>query len=891
MVVRPGGTLSHYRIVAKIGEGGMGEVYVAEDTKLSRRVALKVLPPAVASDPERRGRFEREAKAVAALTHPNIVTIHSIEEADGVHFLTMELVDGKRLTDLLPKGGMGLSRLLEVGLAMTEAMSAAHRKEITHRDLKPDNIMVGEGGRLRILDFGLAKLKEETSGPLAGSHLPTRAVQTEDGRILGTVAYMSPEQAEGKPIGPRSDVFSIGIILYEMATGERPFKGDSRLSILSSILRDNPVLVTELNRELPRHLGRIIKRCLAKDPERRYGNARELYNDLLELKEEIDSGEIQPVSAAEGRPRRAGAGRRRMAPVAVGLAALAVAAAAVLLLRGRGVFQSPALPPIEADFTQLTQLPGEETRPSLSPDGRMLAFASRAEGDWDIYFQVVGGETTINLTEDSKADDDWPVFSPDGSRIAFVSTREGGGIFVMGSTGESVRRLTESGFSPAWSPDGKEVVFSSEGFTTPSQRQGTGELRVVNVETGMIREIPCELDAVQPAWSPHGRRIAFWGLRAGGGQRDIWTIPAAGGKAVEVTHDAPTDWDPVWSPDGRFLYFCSNRSGSMNFWRAPIDEESGRLEGPPQAVTTGVAGSTFLTIASDGKRMAYVSDEREVNLTRVAFNPAGATVAGEPAGITRGANILPFLSLSADGEWLVSTTGRGQEDLTLMRVEGTGRRQLTSDTAKDRGSVWSSDGTRIAFYSDRSGKYEIWTIHPDGSGLQQLTETGGLTLYPVWSPDGSRMAIETSVEKKETVVVFDPRRGWKDQTPETLPFFGSAEAYFEPWSWSPDGKWLAGTLRAGVTGTRGIALYSFESRQYRKLTDTGEYPNWLNDSRRLLFTHQGKIFVTDMKTGAVREIFSVLPDTIAFVRVSRDNHTLYFTRATSENDIWMITLK
>ena len=296
-----GKTLSHYKILEKLGSGGMGEVYVAEDTKLHRNVALKILPPEMASE-ERRHRFEREAQAIAALNHPNIVTVFSVEESEGVHFITMELVQGKTLSELIPKKGLPLNKFFEIAIPLADAVSAAHEKGIVHRDLKPDNLMVSDEGRLKILDFGLAKLRQEFAQE-GISELPTQSA-TQEGRILGTVAYMSPEQAEGKTVDHRSDIFSIGIILYEMATGERPFKGDTTASILSSILRDKPASVTELNPDVPRDLSKIIRHCLVKDPEDRYQTAKDLRYELKELKQEVESGEVvEGVRAAAPRSK------------------------------------------------------------------------------------------------------------------------------------------------------------------------------------------------------------------------------------------------------------------------------------------------------------------------------------------------------------------------------------------------------------------------------------------------------------------------------------------------------------------------------------------------------------------------------------------------------------
>ena len=291
-----GKTLAHYKILEKLGEGGMGEVYLAEDTKLKRRVALKILPPGMASDEARLERFQREAETVAALDHPNIVTLHSVEEADGVHFLTMSYVDGQRLDQIIPEGGLTLERIFDIAVPLADALSAAHEKGITHRDLKPANIMVNEEGRLKVLDFGLAKLHE--GSPVAtGEDEPTRAL-TQEGLVVGTVPYMSPEQVEGKGVDHRTDIFSFGILLYEMATGRRPFGGENSAQVVSSLLRDDPASVAEVKTDLPFHLSRIARHCLEKDPKRRFQSALDLRNELETLKQEVASGQIRPASSS-----------------------------------------------------------------------------------------------------------------------------------------------------------------------------------------------------------------------------------------------------------------------------------------------------------------------------------------------------------------------------------------------------------------------------------------------------------------------------------------------------------------------------------------------------------------------------------------------------------------
>jgi serine/threonine protein kinase/tetratricopeptide (TPR) repeat protein len=325
-----GKKLGHYEIVASLGRGGMGEVYLARDTKLGREVALKLLPPAVQADPARRARFEREARTVAALNHPHVITLHAVEEADGRTFLVMEYVDGCTLEDEIPAGGLPVRRFFDLALALSGAVAAAHAKGITHRDLKPANVMIDAQDRLKVLDFGLAKLLQEPfrepSAPSGDETLPADvAAVTREGMIVGTVAYMSPEQAEGKPVDSRSDVFSLGILLYQMATGQRPFGGDSQLSTLTAVLRDDPPPVVDIRPEMPRQLARIVRRCLEKDPHRRYESARGVYYDLQILREELDSRELsQSQFVAATSPAARTTRNRRVGPALIAVAAVAL---------------------------------------------------------------------------------------------------------------------------------------------------------------------------------------------------------------------------------------------------------------------------------------------------------------------------------------------------------------------------------------------------------------------------------------------------------------------------------------------------------------------------------------------------------------------------------------
>jgi Tol biopolymer transport system component len=537
-------------------------------------------------------------------------------------------------------------------------------------------------------------------------------------------------------------------------------------------------------------------------------------------------------------------------------------------------------------FTQLTDQPGREVYPSLSPDGKLFVYASPTSGNWDIYLQRVGGSNPINLTQKSSRDETNPVFSPDGEQIVFVSDREGGGIFLMGATGESVRRLIDSGYDPAWSPDGKEIVMSTELIDGSSRGSGIGQLWAVNIATGQNRLIANGgTDAVQPHWSPHGHRIAYWGLRTGG-QRDIWTIPAGGGEPVAVTNDLFVDWNPVWSPDGKFLYFISDRSGNMNVWRVPTEEQTGEALGPPEAVTTPSPNSMYISFSRDARHIAYVQVTSRISIMKASFDPVTGTVVGQPTWITQGTKRAHDPVVSPDGEWVAFQSVEGnQEDIFVIRQDGTDRRQLTDDLYKDRAPRWSPDGRRIVFYSDRSGHYELWTMNLDGSALQQLTHASGPAVTrPVWSPDGTQIAYH----QEGGPFIMDLGKPWKEQVLQAVPPISGSQSSITVWSWSPDGRALAGWQEGKDVG---IFLYWLALGQYEQISQFGGWPVWMSDHRRLLFTDYGKLYVVDSRSKRVREIFSLAAHTIGRCALSGDDRLLCLNVAEEGSDIWLMELK
>jgi Tol biopolymer transport system component len=355
-----------------------------------------------------------------------------------------------------------------------------------------------------------------------------------------------------------------------------------------------------------------------------------------------------------------------------------------------------------------------------------------------------------------------------------------------------------------------------------------------------------------------------------------------------VTNDQAIEGNPVWSPDGKYLYFVSDRAGSMNLWRVPIEEQTGKVTGLPEAVTTPSAYSAQLSFSLDGRRMVYSQILSRGNLQQVGFDPDKETITGQPAWITQGSKWANTPNISPDGEWLAFDSQRSkQDDLFVIRRDGTGLRQLTDDLHKDRQPRWSPEGKRIAFFSDRTGKWEIWIMNADGSGLKQLTYAPGVVVNPQWSPDGKRIVYRNSGDSPSIIQVDET---WTEQTPQFLPHMSDLIDWV-PWSWSPDGQKLAGTgLRAGIRG--GILVYNLNSQQYEKLIDFGVHPVWLSDSRRLLFEHQSKLYLIDSQSKKVRELLSVAPNEFGIgVTISRDERQLYFSLVTTEADIWLVNLE
>ncbi len=908
-----GHKIGNYEILALIGAGGMGEVYLARDARLDRQIALKILPAQFTQDPAQVERFEREARAASALNHPNIITIHEIGQEGDLHFIATEFIEGRTLREIIANERIQLRESLAIVIQIAGALQAAHAAGVVHRDVKPENVMARGDGLVKLLDFGLAKPAEGDCGlriadcglrvdktpnldfesTVERTHKsairnPQSAIpqRTDPRMLMGTLAYLSPEQARGDKVDHRTDVFSLGVTLYEMVAGARPFSGANSGDILDAILNrePEPIAIGESSAELYRIIGRALK----KDRRARYQNAGDLRDDLQRLARQIEAAE-ETGFGKKSRPRWWSGALTKEAALA---AVIAVAIVAWVVWRAvaskPGDVSTPGPSPwIDAVSTKLTGYPGHEMFPSLAPDGRSFVFSRYRDNQYDIFLQRVGEAEARNLTADSNEDDWMAAFSPDGSRIAFRSERDGGGVFLMDADGGNLRRLTKEGFNPAWSPDGKEIVYATSAANSPHARNNArSRLLAINVETRERRliDIGSGKDAVQPSWSPNGARIAYWGLRDT--DRDIWTVPAAGGEPAPVTNDEATDWNPVWSPDGKYLYFASDSHGAMRFWRLPIDQTTGRVIGEREAVTGAGAESWHPTFSRDGKRLAYVNYIVKENIQRVMFDPQKGAIVGAMTPITSGERRVTAPELSPDGQWLAFYTfGSPQEDLFVARRDGSESRQLTNDRRRDRVPRWSPDGKRIAFYSDRSRNYEIWAIYLDGGGLRRLTNCApNNCFYPAWSPDGTRLAFYKA-GVNTFITELDKQSG--GQTP--LPSRTDDEGHFELWSWSPDGQKLAGVWQAGKSS--GVFTYSLAMRRYERITDFGSDPVWLSDNYRLLFIFRHKLYLVDTRAKRPHEILSPAPLRVSLATPSRDDRQIYISVISPESDIQMLSLK
>ena len=879
-----GKTLGRYKVEKLLGAGGMGEVYLAFDSVLNRKFALKILPAEYVADDDRLQRFRREAQTVSALNHPNIVTIYDVGSFEDLHFIATEYIEGKTVRTLIDEG-LSLNDTIAIISQTAEALAAAHQKNVVHRDIKPENIMVRPDGYVKILDFGLAKLVENNPHP-AGSDF----LKTQKGIIMGTLAYMSPEQATGDHVDHRTDIWSLGVVLYEMLTGKKPFKTDDKKAAYNAILSLEPQPVSSTDNSLPPFLDSILGKFLEKDREMRYQTASDFRADLKRLRREIDSSPewsgSKPVSKSISQVNPI-SGSNSYYIIAASVFCAAIAGFAVWFFLTKNTL------PIAPDWTkaarvQLTEHSKIEMFPSLSPDGKFFVYAGEADGDFDIYRQKTApGSKPVNLTENSSASDTQPAFSPNGEFIAFRSDREQKGIYVMGETGENPRRIANFGYHPSWSPDGREIVVSTQETTaTNVKNYEPSQLWIINVESGEKRMLIDKVSAIHPSWSPNSRQIAFWFTTPGSDRRDVATISTDGGDYQIISDDDKPNtlnWNPVWSPDGSFLYYVSNKTGNIDFWRTAIDQKTGKSLATAELAVSPAKSSNQLTFSKDGTKMLYVESEAKMNVQTIGFDSKNERVIGEPVWVTSGDRRLSRPEISPDGNFFVSRLlRRGQEDIVKVSRQTGEMFDITNDKAIEKYARWSPDGQKISFTSNRSSNQEIWITSANGADFKQITFANTQEIsMPNWSPDGKRMTFR----RGDKNFLLDLEKEWNQQTPVPLPPT-SDNLSFLIWDWSPDGNLLIGTFMS--ENIKALAYYSFKTQKYQTISDKAEIPMWLSDSRRIVFAHKNKISILDVFTGQEKEIPFSQSEEISTASISRTNDLLYFTVSSNESDIWML---
>ena len=725
-----GKTIAHYEVKEKLGEGGMGVVYRAQDAHLDRSVAIKVLPPEVVSDPERKRRFVQEAKSASALNHPNIIHIYDIDRADGIDFIAMEYVRGKTLAQLIKRKAIKIGEALKYAVQIADALAAAHAAGIVHRDLKPANIMVTEQGLVKVLDFGLAKLTENTKGGESATTL-TMLPATEQGMIVGTAPYMSPEQAQGKVVDARSDIFSFGSVLYEMLTGQRAFQGESNALTLASILEKEPKPLGEFAKNTPAEIERILARCLRKDPQRRWQSMADLKIALQELKEESDSGKLS--SAAAPPPRRSAA-LRIVLPAVVALIAIVYG---VLWWQSR----KPPVPG-QLEITRLTFDTGITRNPSISPDGKLVAYESDrvGQGNTDIYVQQVSlPQASARQLTDNGANNIQPSFSPDG-RIVFRSERDGGGIYIvdaLGGGGE--RRIADRGWRPSFSPDGTMILYTE---VADPVSVGPSRMYLVSPEGGTPKPFQPEFivgahGGIGPIaiWSPDGKFVLFPGYRATDPKTDDWWVaPVDGGPAVQtgavrnITQTGAVSIYPipmVWFSN-RIIFCKGTTIEGINLYSMEINAKNWQVSGTPQTLTSGTETQAEPSVAKDG-RMVFSSTKMKISIFGLPLNPVQGTAAGEPQKVTQDEMVKTQPAISRDGSKLVyGAYGRVSSGTMEIRLRDMGSGRETPVATTSMSFLFfpkiSADGSEIVYGDLVNKKWSSFLVAGETSGSRQICD-------------------------------------------------------------------------------------------------------------------------------------------------------------------------
>ena len=847
-----------YEVQALLGAGGMGEVYLARDTKLQRPVAIKFLSSTVA-DAGARLRFEREAQTASSLNHPHIVTVHDVGELDGRQYLITEFVDGGTLREWARSERLTWPQIAELLVGVADGLAAAHAAGIVHRDIKPENILVAKNGYAKLADFGLAKLFERTEDESATG---TMSAHTVPGLVVGTVAYMSPEQLSGRPLDSRSDIFSFGVVLYEVLAGRHPFAGATSLEVMQRI-QHQPA--APLSDAVPPTLRECVDKALEKDPAARYQSMREMVIDLRRAVRQSSSEHLLPPAVI---PRRSVSMTRW--GVLAALLVFAIVGAFWWTLKSGDT----NAPPAAARLTLLVASDRRAFDPALSPDGKVIAYVAEDEnGRTDLFVSRVAGGGRVRLTNDVETESH-PRFSPDGERILFGRKRQDTGgreLCVVPALGGQVSVLLTNASYGVWSPDGSRLAFIQAVPPGPKLALGTARADGSDVRQFLTSD-QVYPSLRNPAWSPDGTLAVVRGT--GGVAGEIWLLSSDGGELRRLSNDPPAVFNdqPVFTPDGRAVVHSSNRGGATNIWSLPVDG------GSPVRLTTGPGPDQAPTVARTSDVVFVNSRWRNELLVKAA--------AGGPARTL--VTHTPFLwapSFSPDGRELAFSRGEidGAWHIWLVPVEGGSARQLTSGALGELYPRHTPDGQYVLYHSWGSPR-RIWRIPRQGGPPVALTPADLDATFGDISPDGATLAFVVTEGERERVYTVPFAGGTPrllTKSPATLP------------RWSPDGKWIAFAPDRAYNG--GVFIVHPDGTEEQRLTESGGWPVWWPDAKRIgyltispderqqietISVDRSPSKPIDFRYESINEPFDV----------SADGRTMAITNAVHVSDeIWLMT--
>lgn len=754
-----GATVSHYKVLERLGAGGMGVVYKAQDTNLGRMVALKFLPEGFAGNAEMLERFRREARLASALNHPNICTIYEIGEQDGEYFIAMELLEGQPLSDLIGHKPMATERMLDLGIQLASALEAAHSAGVIHRDLKPANIFITSRGQVKILDFGLAMSaqgKRDMAAAAGETASLDNAHLTSPGTAVGTLAYMSPEQALGEELDARSDLFSLGVVLYEMSTGVLPFQGRTPAAIFNAILNQAPVPITRINPAVSPKLEEIIDATLEKNRELRCQNASALGAELKRLKREHESSKVTASQPASSEKRKT-FGR----PWVIGMFGALILIALVAYLLARLIPTRRA--PIAAKLVQITTDEGLHELPSWSPDGRRVVYSKEVNGFKKLFVQALQAEPQ-QITF-GNADDIQSKWTPDGKGILLVRSNQprgklepgdvfgiyvGGDIWSKDLASGKEDKFLDDAYNPSFSPDEKTIAVDAS-WAGPRRiwivdAHGHNPLQITSDNSEAV-------DHLAPNWSPDGKKIVFQNLERT--KFSIKVVDVASRSITAITDGRFHDVNPVWSRSGKYIYFSSDRGGGLNIWRVAVTE-SGQPEGTPQQVTMGSGQDVQLAMSADGKRLAFSILRQNADIWRLPVSPQTGMATGNPEEVLASTREDSRGAWSPDGTQIAFNSDRGGEmNLYIHSLTDGTNRQITNGPGGDFQAQWSPDEKELVFFSSRAGNADIWLVDVGTKALKQLTSNASLNINPFFSPDGGHIAFQSDRSGRMQVWVMN----------------------------------------------------------------------------------------------------------------------------------------